>query len=236
MNKIEDVSRKICIIICASILLSFLIAPNLLSARQKDEISLPKPSLKGALSVEEAIKARRCIRSFKAKPLTMKQLSQILWAAQGITQDGGFMRAAPSAGALYPLELFAVVGNNSIEGLKAGVYQYIPASHSMKVLLKNDVRKDIMKAALDQECIAQAPINIIITADYNRTAKKYGGRAVRYVHIEVGHAGENIMLQAISLGLSSVIIGAFYDEKLSFALQLPPELKPLLIIPVGYKK
>jgi SagB-type dehydrogenase family enzyme len=236
MIKIEDVSRKICIILCASILFSFLIDSNLLFAKQKDEISLPKPSLKGALSVEEAIKARRCIRSFQAKPLTIEQLSQLLWAAQGITLEDGFKRAAPSAGALYPLELFVVVGNKCIEELDAGVYQYLPSSHAIKLSMKSDLREKIMKAALEQECIAQAPINIIITADYDRTEKKYGERAERYVHIEVGHAGENIMLQAVSLGLSSVIIGAFYDEKLSHALQLPPELKPLLIIPVGYKK
>jgi SagB-type dehydrogenase family enzyme len=230
------VKRKICIIICVSILLSFPIDPNLLFAKQKDEISLPKPNLKGALSVEEAIKARRCVRNFQAKPLTITQLSQILWAAQGITQDGGFMRAAPSAGALYPLELFAVVGNDSIKGLKAGVYQYIPASHSIKVSLKNDMREHIMNAALEQTFIAEAPLVIVITADYNRTAIKYGQRASRYVHIEVGHVGENIMLQAVSLNLSSAIVGAFHDDKLSSSLQLPPELKPLIIIPVGYKK
>jgi len=166
----------------------------------------------------------------------MKQLSQILWAAQGITQEGGFKRAAPSAGALYPLEIFAVVGKNSIKGLKAGAYQYIPASHAVKLSLKSDLRAKIADAALEQNFIAEAPLVIVITADYNRTAKKYGGRAPRYVHIEVGHTGENIMLQSICLDLSSAIVGAFYDEKIASTLQLPPELKPLLIIPVGYKK
>jgi len=231
-----NVKRKICFIICVSTLLSFLIDPNLLFAKQKDEISLPKPSLKGVLSVEEAIKARRCIRNFQSKSLNMKQLSQILWAAQGITQESGFKRAAPSAGALYPLELFVSVGKESVKGLETGVYQYVPASHSMKVSLKNDVRKHIMNAALEQKFIPEAPLVIVITADYNRTAIKYGQRTSRYVHIEVGHVCENIMLQAVSLNLSSAIVGAFHDDKLSSSLQLPPELKPLIIIPVGYKK
>lgn len=234
--KAKTFSKIVLSIFFASILSVLLVYSNTFHNNEQEEIALPKPKVKGTISVEEAIKARRCIRNYQAKPLTMKQLSQILWAAQGITQEGGFKRAAPSAGALYPLEIFAIAGKKVIKELNAGAYQYIPTSHSIKISLKGDLRAKIAEAALEQKFIAQAPLVIVITADYNRTAKKYGQRAIRYVHIEVGHTAENIMLQAISLGLSSAIVGAYYDDKLSSILQLPPELKPLLIIPVGYKK
>jgi len=196
------------------------------------EIKLPQPQLKGRVSVEEAISNRRSVRDFKPGSISMAQLSQILWAAQGIT-GRGWLRAAPSAGALYPLEIYAVVG--AVEGLEAGVYHYDPKNHSIKREVEGDLRQQLSNAALQQEPISVAPVNIVITAIYERTRQKYGDRATRYVHIEVGHAAQNVYLQAEAMGLGTVIIGAFYDDRVKEVLELGEE-EPLAIMPVGKKK
>ncbi len=191
------------------------------------EIILPAPTLEGNVSVEEAIKRRRSVRSFKKESLTIEQISQLLWSAQGITGTlhGFSFRAAPSAGALYPLEVYTVV--------KAGIYHYIPAEHKLVLIKEGDFRRKLANAGLSQSAISTAPLDIVITAVYERTTVKYGERSIRYVHIEVGHVAENILLQATSLGLGSVTIGAFYDEKVKNVLGCSEEEVPLYIIPVG---
>ena len=195
------------------------------------EIKLPQPELKGRISVEEAISKRRSVRDLKPEPIDMAQLSQILWAAQGIT-GSGWLRAAPSAGALYPLEIYAVVG--AVEGLEAGVYHYDPENHSIRREIEGDLRQQLSNAALRQEPISDAPVDIVITAIYERTRQKYRERATRYVHIEVGHAAQNVYLQAETMGLGTVIIGAFYDDRVKEVLGLKDE-EPLAIMPVGKK-
>lgn len=190
----------------------------------------PAQKEKDNLSVEEAIAKRRSERSFHDSPLAKEQLFQILWAAQGITGDG--KRSAPSAGATYPLEIYAVVGK--VEGLEAGVYRYVPKNHSLEPHLSGDRRKELAVASLGQSFIADAPLVIVITAEYERTTKKYGERGIRYVHIEVGHVGQNIYLQAESLGLGTVAVGAFYDDEVSRVLNLPGNHAPLYIMPIGY--
>ncbi len=191
------------------------------------EIILPAPTLEGNVSVEKAIKRRRSVRSFKKESLTIEQISQLLWSAQGITGTlhGFSFRAAPSAGALYPLEVYTVV--------KAGIYHYIPAEHKLVLIKEGDFRRKLANAGLSQSAISTAPLDIVITAVYERTTVKYGERSIRYVHIEVGHVAENILLQATSLGLGSVTIGAFYDEKVKNVLGCSEEEVPLYIIPVG---
>ena len=196
-----------------------------------EEVKLPKPELKGQMSVEEAISSRRSVRDFKREPLSMAQLSQILWAAQGIT-GRGWLKAAPSAGALYPLEIYAVVG--AVEGLETGVYHYDPNNHSIKREVEGDLRRKLDSAALEQEPVSAAPVDIVFTAIYERTARKYGERATRYVHIEVGHAAQNVYLQAEAMGLGTVMIGAFYDDRVKETLGLK-EAEPLAIMPVGRK-
>ena len=199
---------------------------------KKDLIELPDPSHRGKMSVEEAILKRRSIRRFRNDALSLSQLSQLLWAAQGITASGG-RRAVPSAGATYPLEIFAITGEQTVEGLNAGVYHYQIDSHALDTHLEGDVRAALAEAALGQTCIAAAPLDIIVCAFYSRTMYRYGRRGERYVHMEVGHVGQNISLQAVALGLGTVMVGAFEDEQVTKVLRLEEQLRPLYIVPVG---
>jgi len=203
-------------------------------------IRLPSPQLKGKISLEETILRRRSVRRYRKEPLDLSQLSQILWSAQGVTGRG--FRAAPSAGATYPLEIFVVIGERSVvikeagqsaKKLQAGVYHYEPDSHSLSLGKASDLRPDLARATMDQEFIIDAPVAIVICALYHRTSDRYGRRAERYVHMEVGHTGENIHLQAVALGLATVEVGAFQDEEVREVLGLEERIKPLYVMPVG---
>jgi SagB-type dehydrogenase family enzyme len=198
--------------------------------------TLPQPAYEGDFSVERAIKERRTVRAFGADSLSIAQLSQLLWAAQGITDTRRGLRAAPSAGAVYPLDVFVVVGKGGVEAMAAGVYRYRPSNHSLEVVITGDHRKDVAHAALTQMWIATAPVVFVITAQYERITSKYGERGVRYAQIEVGHVGENIFLQAEALRLVAGIVGAFRDAPLAAAIGAPKDYDPLIIIPVGYQK
>lgn len=191
-------------------------------------IALPTPQLTGAMSLEETLAQRRSVREFSDEALTLDEIGQLLWAAQGITSPVG-QRTAPSAGALYPLEVYIV--------LRDGVYHYEPAEHQLRLRLRGDVRQALFVAALEQGAVASAPANIVIAAVYARTAIKYGEeRTPRYVHLEAGHAAQNILLQAVALNLGAVPIGAFYDEQVKVALNLPSDHEPVYVIPVGRRK
>ena len=206
------------------------------TARGKEhQMNLPKPILKGDVSVEQAIKHRRTIRSYKSKPLTLEQLSQILWAAQGITGNRGYKRSAPSGGALYPMDIYAIVGDNGVKGLKAGIYHYDPHQHAALLITEGDLRKDVAKAALSQMWMARAPLNLVITSEYSRIMSKYGSRGERYAMIEAGHIGQNIFLQAEALGLRAGIVGAFHDKGVNRVMKINRAHEPLLIMPVGYE-
>jgi len=196
-------------------------------------IALPAPRLKGEMSLEEAISGRRSRREFRASPLTLEQVSQILWAAQGITNGEG-RRAAPSAGALYALDLYVAVGGQGAGGLAEGVYHYYPQGHALERTFEGDVRQTLARLAKEQMFIAAAPVILVITGEYERTSGKYGDRATRYVHMEAGHAAQNVYLQAEALGLGTVVAGSFQDEAVSQALGLPAGHRPLYIMPVGY--
>ncbi len=204
-------------------------------------IKLPSPQLKGKVSLEETILRRRAVRRYRREPLGLSQLSQILWSAQGITGTREF-RAAPSAGATYPLEIFVFVGKQGVidsetkqapEELQAGIYHYEADSHSLSLHKLADLRPDLARATLDQEFIIDAPVDIVICALYHRTSYRYGRRGERYVHIEVGHVGENIHLQAVALGLATVEVGAFHDEEVRKVLGVEEQIKPLYIMPLG---
>ena len=197
---------------------------------------LPKPSYEGKVSIEETIRARRTIRSFESDSLTISQLSQLLWAAQGVTDEERGFRSAPSGGALYPLDVYVVVGRNGIEGLGEGVFRYLPQPHAIEETVAGDQRKKVAGAALRQNWVAQAPAILVITAEYQRITGKYGERGIRYALIEVGHVGQNIFLQAEALGLGAGIVGAFDDDRVAEAIGALPKHEPLLIMPVGYKK
>jgi SagB-type dehydrogenase family enzyme len=199
-------------------------------------ISLPRPSSDGKVSVEKAIKQRRTIRDFQERTLSLNHLAQLLWSAQRITDLTKGRRVAPSGGALYPLDIYILIGGNGVEKMEAGVYHYLPKEHSISPILRGDRRKEIASASLSQMWMAKAPVIIIITAEYRRITGKYGERGVRYALIEVGHIGQNLFLQAEALGLGAGVVGAFNDSEVSKVAGLPAEHEPLLIMPVGYKK
>ncbi|MFQ6092777.1 MAG: SagB/ThcOx family dehydrogenase [bacterium] len=193
-------------------------------------MSLPEPARVGEMTLEEALQLRRSVRSYTDEPITLEELSQLLWAAQGITSDEGF-RTAPSAGALYPLQTYAVVGN--VEGLKTGIYKYSSLRHELIKVREGDFRPALSEEALSQSQIGEAAVDIVIAAVYERTTEKYGERGRRYVHIEVGHAGQNICLQAECLNLGVCPIGGFEDDGIKRVLGLPEDEDPLYILSVG---
>ncbi|MDD2901478.1 MAG: SagB/ThcOx family dehydrogenase [Syntrophales bacterium] len=199
-----------------------------------DLVKLPPPALKGSVSVEEALQARRTVRRFASRSLDLQQISQLLWATQGITDPRG-LRTAPSAGATYPLEIYLVVGDHGVTGLAPGIYRYLPKGHALELTLKGDYRAPVARACLGQSWMATAPVMVVFAAEFKRCTARYGNRGVMYTHMEVGHAGENLFLQTQALRLAAGIVGAFTDQALSHTLNLPREHEPLLIMPVGYK-
>lgn len=188
-------------------------------------ISLPSVPRSGDVSVEEAIRLRRSIRSYTGEEPSLDVISRLCWAAQGITGEKYTFRSTPSAGATYPLELYVATSHY--------VARYVPARHHLAVVSKEDVRDALSQAALDQECVKNAPVVFIIAADVKRTTDVYGDRGYLYVHIEVGCAAENLMLEAVALGWGSVPIGAYEDDEVKKLLGLPPAWDPYLIIPIG---
>ncbi len=189
-------------------------------------VELPKPRFKGNISVEEAILLRRSVRRFSSKKLSLDQISQILWSAQGITRKN-FFRTVPSAGALYPIEIYAV--------LESGVYLYMPKQHAMRLIREGDRRRELAVASLSQNFIAEAPLVIVIAAVFERTMSRYGRRGIRYVYMEAGHVSQNIYLQCVSLGLATVAVGAFYDDEVKEVLSMQEDHEPLYIMPIGYE-
>ena len=202
--------------------------------RRRNAMKLPQPKMEGPMSVEQAIGQRRTVRAYGSQILQLDQLSQLLWSAQGLTGSRRFKRAAPSAGALYPMDVYAVVGRSGVAQVEAGVYHYEPRPHGLALIAAADLRDRLARAAISQMWVADAPVNFIITAEYSRVTGKYGNRGIRYALIEAGHIGQNLFLQAEALGLKAGIVGAFRDKELAEALQLPGSHEPLLIMPVGY--
>lgn len=196
-------------------------------------IKLPTPIYKGKVSLEEAIYKRVSRRRFVSRSLTQGQLSQLLWVTQGRNEHS---RAVPSAGATYPLEVMAVIGGDCVEGVSGGIYWYRYDRHLLDLHKQGDLRKDLSHASWDQDFISAAPISIVMLAEFERTASRYGRRGYQYVYMEIGHVGQNIYLGAEALGLGTVAVGAFNDEDVRKVLEVPKELEPLYIMPVGYAK
>ena len=192
---------------------------------EAEPLSLPAPSKTGRMSLEEALSRRRSVREFAATPLTLEDLSQLLWAAQGVTDAEG-RRTTPSAGGLYGLELYGV--------LPTGVYHYEPGAHRLVRISSADLRAPLDAAALGQGMVRQAPATFVIAGVYERIERKYGrARGPRYVHMEAGHAAQNLLLEAVARGLGSVPVGAFDDARVQQTLGLPDDHKPLYLLPVG---
>ena len=194
-----------------------------------ERISLPRPRYQSRTSIEQAISRRRSMRDFRDRPLVLSELSQLLWAAQGITHRSGY-RAAPSAGALYPLDVYVLSGN--ITGIDVGTYKYLPHEHSLLHYASGDKRMVLRQAALDQPAVSGAAAVFVICGVYERTTGTYGKRGNRYVHMEAGHAAQNVYLQAVSLQLGTVVLGAFDDKQVKEVLSLREE-QPLYLMPVG---
>jgi SagB-type dehydrogenase family enzyme len=181
--------------------------------------------MEGQVSLEATLASRRSVRRFTEASLSLGELGQLLWAMQGITRDWG-ARTAPSAGALYPLEVYVVTAE--------GLYHYAPQGHRMTLAPQLGLRDALWQAALKQDCIRHAPAVFAIAAIYARTSVKYGVRTARYVHLEAGHAAENLLLQAVALGLGGVPVGAFRDDQVSKVLGLDEDQAPIYLIPVGH--
>ncbi len=203
--------------------------PMAMTLAAPDALLLPPPRPASPVSVEEALASRRSVRHFADAPLTLADAAQLVWAAQGITHAEG-LRTAPSAGALYPLEIYLVAG--TVAAAPAGVYRYLPAHHRLERTVAGDLRRALAAAAFHQNWIAEAPAMIVIAAVVRRTRLKYGERGERYVPIEAGHAAQNVCLQAVALGLGATIVGAFADAEVKRLLGLTEE-EPLLLVPVG---
>lgn len=205
---------------------------------RSDPVALPAPRAKSDVSVERALTARRSCREFAARTLDLAQLSQLLWAAYGVTahQDGYELKTTPSAGALYPLAVLAVAGEGTVGDLAAGVYRYQPPGHHLTPVVAGDRRQAVARACLRQDWLADAPVILVVAAVYRRATGKYGDRGVRYTHMEVGHASQNVCLQAEALGLGAGIVGAFHERELTGALKLTAAEAPLIVLPVGYRR
>lgn len=197
---------------------------------EANAIALPPPGRGDAGSIKAALAQRRSVRSYAAQALALPEVAELLWAGQGISGDGG-LRTAPSAGALYPLELHVIA--DRIDGLPAGVYRYAPSLHALQPRFAASLGARLMQAAGGQPALSAAPLVLAITAVQARTAAKYGARAGRYVAIEAGAAAQNVALRAASLDLGAVVVGAFDDDEVARALRLPPGERPFALMPLG---
>ncbi|MCU4173438.1 SagB/ThcOx family dehydrogenase [Carboxylicivirga sp. N1Y90] len=201
---------------------------------------LPTPEFTSNISVEESMLNRRSQRDYRSQAITAQQLSQVLWSAYGITQAieepeflRGGLKTAPSAGARYPLDIYVLIGN--VDGLKKGLYKFLPNGHKLLKLNSADLRHELCIASYDQLMIQEAPAVLLYSAIFERCTSKYGDRGrERYVCMDLGHSAENVYLQVQSLGLGTCAIGAFNDEEVSNIINLPTEEEPLYILPIGY--
>ena len=201
--------------------------------RGKESFSLPKPRSSSDIPIEKALLMRRSIREYARSPLELEEVSQLLWAAQGITHPGGF-RTAPSAGALFPLEIYMLAGD--VTELPAGIYHFHPHEHELTQIQAGDYRQALYEAALKQDFFLDASIVLVFAAVVQRTTVKYGERGIMYVHMEVGSAVVNVHLQVTSMGLGSVFVGAFYNDQIRRVIELPAEEEPLALLPIGKLK
>lgn len=199
----------------------------------QDMIQLPDPTTDGDISLEKALTLRRSVRSYSSDALSLNDISQLLWSAQGITNERGF-RTSPSAGATFPLEMFVV--SNNVNGLSKGVYHYSPFENTLELIHLNDISAELMLASHSQSMISESAAVIVFGAVFERTTDRYGERGIRYVYNEIGHASQNLHLQAAAMDLGTVVIGAYRDEEVEEILDLDPDIRVLYMMPVGRLK
>lgn len=229
----------IILIILLAAVIAYLIWPKSGETQQirvTGTIDLPEPQIKGNMSVEQAIHDRRSVRRYTNQSLTLQDVSELMWAAQGITNQTTKFRTVPSGGRTYPLEVYLSIGRGGVKGLNEGVYHYNPFNHSLEQILGNDVRPELSQAANGQPWVKEAPVNIVITGNYQKMIDKYKDEklSTRFVDMEAGHAGQNIYLIAESRNLATVALGSFRDDQVRQVLGIPANEKTLYIYPVGH--
>jgi len=239
MEKKKLALLLILIIAFVAVIFAFYSGPNESASTNRIVISiikLPSPQLIGNMSVEQAIQNRRSVRKYSNQSLNLADVSQLLWAGQGITDTQRKLRAAPSAGQVYPLELYIVVGIGGVSGLNEGLYHYVPQNNTLEEIIKGDLRNNLSQIADGQPWVKQAPMNIIITGNYQKMINKYKNQQLctRFVDMEAGHVGENIYLQAEARGLATVSLGSFDENQMIRLLHLTKNETPLYIFPVGH--
>ncbi|TVP78637.1 MAG: SagB/ThcOx family dehydrogenase [Thioalkalivibrio sp.] len=201
------------------------------SPGQGSSIALPEPKRTGEVSIEATLDQRRSVRSYDSAALSLEEIAQLAWAAQGVTEPQDELRTAPSAGGTFPLEIDLLVAGS--DDLEDGVYRYQPREHSLVQRIAGDRRSDLHDAGLGQTAILEAPVVMVMSGVVSRTARRYGPRAERYVHMEAGHAAQNVYLQGNAMDIGTVVIGAFRDEAVSSALELNRGEQPLYLMPLG---
>lgn len=226
----------IILIILIAVTILYLIWPKSYGSEQRvvtGTFNLPEPQLTGNMSVEQAIHDRRSVRRYSNEPLTLQDVSQILWAAQGITDQSTKFRTAPSGGHTYPLEVYILIGKEGVKGLNEGVYHYNPFNNTLEQILGNDLRSEL---SAENEWVKGAPVSIIITGNYQKMIDKYKDEklSTRFVDMEAGHAGQNIYLQVEARNLATVALGSFNDDQVHKILKIPANEKTLYIYPVGH--
>jgi SagB-type dehydrogenase family enzyme len=200
-------------------------------------VRLPDPLTRRGRAVTTVMRARQSLRRFSSRQLALDRISYLLWACQGrCDPEGDDRRTTPSAGATYPLEIYLVCGARCVKTLQSGIYHYLPEDHGLLQISGADPREALADACFSQDFISEAPASIVIAADYARTGTVYGERGVRYVHIEVGHAGQNVYLACAAMGLGTVAVGAFNDEDVARTLELPIRIEPVYVMPVGHPR
>jgi SagB-type dehydrogenase family enzyme len=239
MEKKKFAVLFILIIAFVAVVVAFYFVPKESVSTSRNVISitkLPTPQFTGNISVEQSIQNRRSVRQYSNQSLNMADVSQLLWAGQGITDTQRNLRAAPSAGQVYPLELYVVVGIGGVSGLKEGLYHYVPQNNTLERILEGDLRNNLSQVANGQPWVKQAPMNIVIAGNYQKMINKYKDQqlSTRFVDMEAGHVGENLYLQAEARGLATVSLGSFDENQMIRLLHLPNNEKPLYIFPVGH--
>ncbi len=208
-------------------------APVSLLSQAAASVKLPAPDLSSHHSLEACLLTRRSTREFSAEALDLGQLTQLLWAAQGVTGLGG-LRTSPSAGALYPLRTYVAAGN--VEGLEAGVYRYDPDGHLLKPVGSGDRRGRLELAAMGQECARQAAVAVLLTGHYGLSRREFGDECVRLAQLEAGHAAQNLCLQATALHLGVIGLGKFDKDLLREAMDIPEKEDPLYLLVAGRRR
>jgi SagB-type dehydrogenase family enzyme len=187
--------------------------------------------MKGRLSVEEALTKRRSIREYEKTFLKVEDISQLLWSAYGISGTQG-LRTAPSARELYPLRIDLAA--QRVETLEPGLYHYDPVGHQLKQSYRGGMLEKLYQATYNQTAVQQASAVVVFSADYKRPLEEFGDAGRRYVDLDLGHAAENLHLQAVSLEVGTVVIAAFRPEEVDQILSFPDGQKSLYLMPLGY--